>query len=223
MRNIVERNPVNIRAVLFDLDGVLLKSMEQHLEAWRHAFRRFNTLITDLEFYLLEGRGAKSVVETLVNKFGIDPKFIPQILDEKVAFYNNKFHPEFYDGLYSVLDLLKSNHIKMAVVTGGYRDRVSKIIKEYFKGYFCAFVTSDDVKNTKPSPEPYLKGASLLGVKPAQCLVIENAPMGILSAKKAGMEVLAITTTLTKDHLRKADYITNNFKEIQEYLKNSIL
>jgi HAD superfamily hydrolase (TIGR01509 family) len=222
-RNIVERNPVSIRAILFDLDGVLLKSMEQHLEAWQHAFRRFNTLIKDSEFYQLEGRGVKFVVETLAKKYKIDPAFIPEIMDEKVAYYNHKFHPEFYDGLYNVLDLLKSRLIKMAVVTGGYRDRVSKIINDYFKGYFYAIVTSDDVKNTKPYPEPYLKGASLLGVRPAHCLVIENAPMGIMSAKKAGMKVLAITTTLTKVHLQDADFIAKNFKEIQDYLKKNIL
>ena len=197
--------------------------MEQHLEAWQHAFRRFNTLIEESEFYHLEGRGANSVVEILINKYGIDPKFNQQIVDEKVAYYNKKFHPEFYDGLYDVLDFLKSKQIMLAVVTGGYRDLVNKIINEFFDGYFSAFVTSDDVKNTKPYPEPYLKGATLLGVRPEECVVIENAPMGIQSAKKAGMYVLAITSTLTKNHLQEADFIADSFKEIEDYLKKNIL
>jgi len=214
---------VNIRAVLFDLDGVLLKSMEQHLEAWQHAFRRFNALVKESDFYQLEGRGVKSVVENLTDKYGIDSKFKQQIMDEKVAYYNKKFHPEFYDGLYSVLDLLKQKQIELAVVTGGYRDRVSKIINEYFDGYFSAIVTSDDVKNTKPYPEPYLKGATLIGMKTAECLVVENAPMGVQSAKTAGMTVVAITTTLTKDHLKEADFIADSFGEIEEYLKSNIL
>ena len=218
-----ERNPVNIRAVLFDLDGVLLKSMEQHLEAWQHAFRRYNALVKELDFYQLEGRGVKAVVEILTDKYGIDPKFRQQILDDKVAYYNNKFQPEFYEGLLSILDLLKKEHIKMAVVTGGYRDRVSQIVNEYFDGYFSAVVTSDDVKRTKPFPEPYLKGATLLGVRPAQCLVIENAPMGIQAANKAGMKVLAVPTTLTKDYLHEADFIADGFVEIEEYLKKNIL
>jgi beta-phosphoglucomutase len=111
----------------------------------------------------------------------------------------------------------------MAVVTGGYRDRVSQIVNEYFDGYFSAVVTSDDVKRTKPFPEPYLKGATLLGVRPAQCLVIENAPIGIQAAKKAGMKVLAVTTTLTKDYLHEADFIADGFVEIEEYLKKNIL
>jgi beta-phosphoglucomutase len=111
----------------------------------------------------------------------------------------------------------------MAVVTGGYRDRVTKIVNEYFVGYFSAIVTSDDVKNTKPFPEPYLKGATLLGCRPAECLVIENAPMGVEAAKKAGMKVVAITTTMTRNHLDKADVIVDSFAEIETYLKKNIL
>jgi beta-phosphoglucomutase len=214
-----ERNPVDIRAVLFDLDGVLLKSMEQHLEAWQHAFCRYNTFIKDSDFYQLEGRGVKAVVETLTNKFGIDPKFREQLIEVKVEYYNKNFHPEFYDNIYSVLDFLKKKKIDMAVVTGGYRDRVSKIVKEFFDGYFSEIVTSDDVKNTKPFPEPYLKGAALLGYRPAQCLVIENAPMGVESGTKAGMKVIAITTTMTRDYLHKADYVADSFGEIEAYLK----
>ena len=98
---------MNIKAVLFDLDGVLLKSMEQHLEAWQHAFRRFNALVLELDFYKLEGRGVKSVVEILTDKYGIDSKFRQKIMEDKISYYNKKFQPEFYEGLYSVLNLLK--------------------------------------------------------------------------------------------------------------------
>ena len=196
--------------------------MEQHLEAWQHAFRRFNINIRQSDLYQLEGRGVKFVVENLADKYGLDAKFKPQIIKEKVAYYEKIFHAEFYDGIYTVLDVLKKKFIKMAVVTGGYRDRVTRIINEYFEGYFSVLITSDDVINTKPYPEPYLKGAKLLGFEPEQCLVIENAPMGIQSAKKAGMKVLAITTTLTKSHLQKADLIVDSFKEIEEYLNMNL-
>ena len=218
-----ESIPVKMKAVLFDLDGVLLKSMEQHLEAWQHAFRRFNTFIKDSDFYQLEGRGVKAVVETLTKKFDIDQKFNQQLIDVKVAYYNKNFIPEFYDHLYSVLDFLKSSEIPMGVVTGGYRDRVNKIVEDYFNGYFLAIVASDDVKDTKPFPEPYLKGATLLGFKPEDCLVIENAPMGVDAGKKAGMKVVAITTTMTRDYLLNADVIVDSFSEVEAYLKDNII
>ena len=214
---------MSIKAVLFDLDGVLLKSMEQHLEAWQHAFRRFNTIINDSDFFKLEGRGVKAVVETLINKFGLDPNLQDELIETKVAYYNKHFRAEFYDHLYDVLNLIRESQLDLGVVTGGYRDRVTHIVTHYFNNYFSAVVTSDDVKNTKPFPEPYLKGATLLGYRPAECLVIENAPMGVESAKKAGMTVVAITTTMSRDYLKKADVIVDSFVEVEEYIRKHIL
>ena len=205
-------------AVLFDLDGVLLKSMEQHLEAWQHAFSRFRAKVNESDFYQLEGRGVRSVVEILTEKYGIDSKYRQALTDDKVAYYNSNFKEEFYDGIYHLLDTLRNNTIKMAVVTGGMRDRVHKIIEEYFKEYFSAIITSDDVEKTKPYPEPYLKAAALLKVRPEECIVVENAPMGIKSGKAAGMRVIAICTTLDKKYLQEADVIVDTFFEMQNHL-----
>lgn len=205
------------QGVLFDLDGVLLKSMEQHLEAWQHAFSRYKATVKEKDFYHLEGRGVKSVVEMLTDKYGIDTSQRQIIMDEKIKYYNSIFKAEFYDGLYSLLDTLLRRDLKLGVVTGGQRIRVTAIINEFFDGYFSAIVTSDDVENTKPFPEPYLKGAKLLGLKTNQCMVIENAPMGIKAAKNAGITVIAITTTLEKENLIEADYIYRNFGEVEEH------
>lgn len=206
------------RAVLFDLDGVLLKSMEQHLKAWQHAFSHFQVNIKEGDFYQLEGRGVKAVVKILIQKYGIDAKLRQVITDTKIAYYNKNFKAEFYDGIYTLLDTLHRQHIKMAVVTGGMRDRVYKIVEDYFQDYFSAIVTSDDVQKTKPSPEPYLKAASMINHAPEECVVIENAPMGIESGKAAGMTVIAICTTLGKNYLSGADVITDSFFEILDYL-----
>lgn len=205
-------------AVLFDLDGVLLKSMEQHLKAWQHAFSRFKAKVNENDFFQLEGRGVRSVVEILTKKYGIDPKFRQDLIDDKIAYYDTKFKAEFYDGIYTLLNTLRYNNIKMGVVTGGRRDRVETIVTDYFKDYFSAIVTSDDVKNTKPYPEPYLKGAKLLHTQPEHCVVIENAPMGIKAGNAAGMTVIAISTTLNKGYLQEADVITHSFSEIQQHL-----
>ena len=213
---------MNYKGVLFDLDGVLIKSVEQHLEAWQHAFGHYKTTIEAREFYLLEGRGVKSVVEALTDKYGIDASLRQKIVDDKVKFYKSIFRPEFYDGIYSLLDMLKEKNIRMAVVTGAMRDRVNDLVREHLDGYFSAIISSDDVKNTKPYPEPYLKGASLLGLKAEECVVVENAPMGIKAAKKAGMVVIAITTTLRKEDLQEADYITESFNEVKKYLDEQV-
>jgi beta-phosphoglucomutase len=192
--------------------------MEQHLEAWQHAFSRYKTTVKEKDFYYLEGRGVKSVVEMLTDKYGIDTRQRQIIMEEKIRYYNSIFKAEFYDGLYSLLDTLRKRGLKLGVVTGGLRNRVTAIISEFFDGYFSAIVTSDDVENTKPFPEPYLKGAHLLGLKNNQCVVVENAPMGIKAAKNAGISVIAITSTLEKEDLKEADYIYNNFGEVEGHI-----
>jgi len=209
---------VNFSGVLFDMDGVLLKSMEQHLEAWQHAFRRFRTTVKKEDFYQLEGRGVKSVVDTLVEKYQIDPAYKKSIVEEKIAYYQNIFEPVFYDGLFTLLDKLKDSAKKMAVVTGGQRFWVEKIIETYFAGYFAAIISSDDVTHTKPFPEPYLKGAAALNLRPDECIVIENAPMGIRAGKAAGIRVIALTTTLEQNHLQEADLIAGDFARVQTLL-----
>jgi beta-phosphoglucomutase len=192
--------------------------MEQHLEAWRHGFSRFEAMVSEEDFFLLEGRGVKSVVDTLVERYNIDSKFKDEIMKSKIDYYNSNFEPIFYDGIYALLDNLKSQNIQLGVVTGGMRDRVNEIIDRYFKNYFSTRITSDDVENTKPFPEPYLKGASMLDLPPEDCIVIENAPMGIKAGKEAGMYVVGITTTLDSKYLKEADVIVNSFDEVNTHL-----
>ena len=211
---------MRIRAVLFDLDGVLIKSMEQHLEAWQHAFSRFGVFIHADDFYHLEGRGVKKVVQALLAKYQIDPELEQQILNEKVAYYDRIFKADFYDGLFDLLDYLKQKQILMGVVTGGMRNRVCQIVEKHFSGYFDCVITSDDVENTKPFPEPYLTCAAKLGLNSEECIVIENAPLGIQSAIGARMKVIALTSTLEKENLKRADYIVDSFAEIENLFKN---
>ena len=106
----------------------------------------------------------------------------------------------------------------MAVVTGGNKKRVSKIISEHFAGFFSAFVTIDDVENGKPHPEPFIKGAQKLSLNTKECIVVENAPMGVTAAKTAGCTVIAIKTTLQEKHLKNADFIVDTFNEVEEKL-----
>lgn len=197
--------------------------MEQHLEAWQHAFSRYGVNVKESEFYMLEGRGVKMVVDTLIRQYHVNPDLKDKITQDKVNYYNNIFKAEFYDGLYTLLDMLQKNKMIMAVVTGGMRDRVNKIISDYFKVYFSAIVTSADVVNTKPFPEPYINAATQLGIAAEDCIVIENAPLGIKAAKDAGMFVFAIQTTLSKEYLKEADVITKSFAEIEQILKKEFL
>jgi sugar-phosphatase len=104
---------------------------------------------------------------------------------------------------------------RWGVVTSGSRPLASARLR------FCGLpvpevlVTSDDVANGKPHPEPYLKGAERLGYMPADCLVIEDAPAGIQSARAGGFEVLGITSTYAADDLGLADAVIGRLEQIR--------
>jgi beta-phosphoglucomutase len=206
-------------AVLFDLDGVIIKSMEQHLEAWQYAFSNFGARITAEDFYDLEGRGVRVVSEILAKKFKIPLNRAPEIRRRKNAYYDRIAKIEYYEGLFPLLIDLKENDKKLAIITGSIKKRVQKLINGRLNGFFSAIVTSEDVEHTKPFPEPFLKGAELLKVPPQNCIVIENAPLGIEAAKRAGMMVFAVTSTVPVEQLRNADYIFPSLIEIHEKIK----
>ncbi|GAB4341327.1 MAG: HAD family phosphatase [Calditrichia bacterium] len=209
-----------MQALLFDFDGVIVQSMEDHYEGWRQALLEFGIEMPPEELYMLEGQGARVVASQLTRKYNLYSVSSDYLAEKKNAIYDKIKKIRFYPNLLDVLNWGKERELKMAVVTGGGRDRVVKTLEEFgLSDYFMAIVTADDVENTKPSPEPYLAAAQFLGVKPEDCLVIENAPLGIRSGKAAGMKVVAITTTLTPKYLKEADVVVNSFLELLDTLK----
>lgn len=204
------------KGILFDFDGVVVKSMEQHFTAWKKAFAGFGVQILPEEFYILEGQGVSIISHRLGKNHGLDEQAVERVMERKINYYNQFMHIEFYDYFHDFLDYVIQNNIPRGIVTGGNRERVSGIVNQYFNGKFSCLVTVNDVKRGKPYPDPFLKGAEMLGLSPQECIVIENAPMGIEGAVKAGMTVIAITTTLKAEYLKQAHYIVNDFKEVQK-------
>ena len=213
-------------ALLFDFDGVLVKSMEIHYQAWCRALKEYKIEMDGPEdLYMLEGQGAKTVARQLAQRLGLSSEEILDIVDKKHAYYQEtKSMVEIYPGLLDVLHWARDQGLKMAVVTGGNRARVTRTLAGFeLLDFFSVLVTSDDVDETKPSPMPYLKAAKKLRMKPQQCVVIENAPLGIKSGKAAGMTVVAVTTTLKPCYMKEADIIVDDFKGLLALLKERVI
>ena len=102
----------------------------------------------------------------------------------------------------------------MGLVSGSPSDEINKILPAKLRKLFTSIVAGNQVKNGKPHPEPYLKAAKLLKVLPGACLVIENAPFGITSAKQAGMPCIAVSTSLPKEYLTAADLVVESLNQI---------
>jgi len=209
---------LSIKGILFDFDGVVVKSMEQHFAAWQKAFAEKGVRITQDEFFILEGQGIYTISSLLGKQHGLSDEDIDYVRERKLNYYNQFMTIEFYDYFPEMLARLHNKNIPMGIVTGGVRARVTKIVDDYFNGEFSAIVTVDDVKRGKPFPDPFLKGAEMLHLAPAECVVLENAPMGIRAAVDAGMTVIAITTTLPEEKLQQAHHIAHNFREVENIL-----
>lgn len=209
-----------MRAILFDFDGVVIKSMESHYQGWRKAMEEYGIDMSPEELYILEGQGVEEVASQLVRKFNIPSEERHNIIEKKRFYYNQVKKDEVYPNFLDVLEWATEKELKIALVTGGDREVVIQALKAYgIDAYFQTIVTSNDVMHSKPSPEPYLKACELLQEKPGECIVIENSPLGILSAKNAGIKCIAITTTLQSSYLKNADVVTDNFTEVLEALK----
>jgi len=188
-----------MKAILFDFDGVVIKSMEDHFQGWRKALAEYGIDMNPEELYVLEGQGVEEVASQLVRKFNIPAEERKTIIQKKRFYFDQVKKVELYPND---------------------RERVMLALQEYgIDTYFHAIITSDDVLHTKPSPEPYINASEFLGIEPAHCIVVENAPLGILSAKAAGMKCIAVTTTLPPAFLKKADVVADNFQEVLEALR----
>lgn len=204
-----------MKAILFDFDGVVIKSMEQHFEAWRKAFEEQEITLKPEDFFVLEGQGIHTIANHLGAQNGLSAEQISKVMDRKLNYYNQFMTIRFYEYFPEMLQNLRMKNIPMGIVTGGTKSRVTSVIENHFAGVFKSVVTVDDVERGKPFPDSFLKGAAELGLPPADCVVVENAPLGVEGAKTAGTKVIAITTTLPAESLSKADYIVNNFQELE--------
>jgi beta-phosphoglucomutase len=209
-----------MQAILFDFDGVVIRSMEDHYEGWRKALEEYGIDMAPEELYVMEGSGVEELANQFTRKFNIPHDEAPNIIRKKSFYYDQIKKIEFYPNLIDVLQWIKEKELKTALVTGGERFRVMETLENFgLAGQFNAIVTADDVEFTKPSPEPYLKAAEILNVEPKACVVIENAPLGIRSAKNAGMYCIAVTTTLPRKYLTHADVVTDSLEEVLTTLK----
>jgi beta-phosphoglucomutase len=212
------------KAVLFDLDGVITDTMGLHYEAYRQAFAEYGVEVSELDIYLREGMPSMEVGREIARDKGaaLGDGQIRKLIDEKREIYRALAARKAatYNGVPETLRMLRASGVRLALVTGSNRKSVAQVIKDVgLEGCFDAIVTGDSLPRGKPFPDPYLKGMEELGVPPENSVVVENAPLGIRSARAAGAgHVIAVTTTLPPEYLEEADDVMASFAGIEECL-----
>ena len=195
-------------AVLFDLDGVLCDSTQQVDREWREWAARKGV---DGDAIMAIAHGVRTI--EVIRR--VAPHLDAEV--EAAAIEDHEAHDQ--TGVVvmpGALELVKSiPGRRWGVVTSGSRLLAQNRLRHCGLPVPEVLVTSDDVTNGKPHPEPYLKGAEHLGFRPAECLVIEDAPAGIQSARAGGMKVIGMASTYTTAMLAEADAVVQKLGLIQ--------
>ncbi len=195
-------------AVLFDLDGVLVNSTHSVERQWRMWAAEIGV---DAEQVLEIAHGRRTLEVVQLLKPNLDAQSEVIRLEAREA--------EDTDGVAvmpGAAELLASIPAeRWAIVTSGTRHLATSRLRLAQLPIPKVLVCGDEVFNGKPHPEPYLKGAQLLGVDPCECLVIEDAPAGIGSAHAGGMKVIALASTYPPQELQDADAVILNFSQLE--------
>ncbi|MCX5693987.1 MAG: HAD family phosphatase [Candidatus Omnitrophica bacterium] len=204
------------QAVIFDMDGVIIDSMPYHFIAWYEALRPWGIRVSCFEVYAQEGERWETTLKELLRRNKIKPtvKVLNTIFALRQKIFKRYFKRFIFLGAYELLVDLKKRGFLLGLVTGTPLEGIKKIMPVKILKLFTGIVAGNQVKNGKPHPEPYLRAASLLKIAPESCLVIENAPFGITSAKQAGMSCIAVSTSLPKEYLTAADLVVENLSQI---------
>lgn len=206
------------KAVLFDFDGVLVNSMPFHVTAWQNLFRAFNISVQPDDVLLTEGCRSIELAEKIFSdwNYDISSEELDKFVEQKQLRYQEITQAELDPSAVPLIDKLKRRGKLIGLVTGTARSNVDKILAPENRTIFDVLVTGDDLKKGKPNPEGYLKAAGKLNLAPGQCLVVENAPLGIQAARNAGMKVVALTTTLKRRQLAGADFYSSSLAELEK-------
>jgi len=203
------------QAVIFDLDGTLIDNNSYHRQTWEKYLEKIGKKISEEEFNAnMNGRTNEDAIKYIFGKDISNEDSLKHTL-EKESLYREIYKPFIkpVPGLIDFLQILKNKNIPMAIATSGIQPNIDFMFENIpIKQYFDLVVNSSHIKKGKPDPEIYLKVASLLHVSPKNCLVFEDAAVGIKSAKAAGMKVIAVATTQLKEELAEADEIVDDYR-----------
>lgn len=193
------------RAVVFDMDGVLVDSGAHHRDAWRAMFGDLGRTPPPEFWRLTLGRPAEEAVALLLD--GIDPGEARRLANLKRAHYArlSRRGTVAVAGAPAFVEALARDGVPRAVATSATRRDLDRVLVELgLRPLFEVAVTADDVRWGKPHPEVYLRAAAGLGVDPSACLVFEDAVVGVQAARAAGMRVIGITSAHTAAELLDA-------------------
>ena len=208
-----------LKAVLFDMDGVLVDSEEFICKAAIEMFREKGLKVNPQDFIPFVGTGENRYIGGVAEKYNF-PVDIEEVKKRTYEIYDtivrNKLKP--LPGVKEFIESCRKRNLRIAVATSADEVKMRINLREIGLPVetFDVTVNGLQIERKKPFPDIYLKAAEMLGVEPKNCLVIEDAPSGITSAKAAGMECLAVMSSFKEKELKEADWIVKDLTSVPD-------
>lgn len=213
------------RAVIFDMDGVLVDSYQPHFESWRALARESGIEMTETQFASSFGRTSREIIAEYWGD-GLSAERVKAMDDRKELLYRQiiaKACP-IMDGAVELIESLHADGFGIAVGSSGPPENVALVLDKLDRRpMFGAVVTGMDVTRGKPDPQVFLLAAQRLGVPPGRCVVVEDAPAGVAAANAAGMPCAAILGTAPPEKLSGARIIVSSLRELTPQRMDALL
>jgi beta-phosphoglucomutase len=203
-----------VRAVLWDLDGVLVDSAPFHFQAWRELLASLGRELSEAGFRRTFGWRNDAILRELVGD--LPPSEVERLGARKEALFRRAALGNIValPGALALLGLLRERGFKLAVVSSTPQGNIDLILGSLgVEAAFDVIVGEEDVKQGKPDPEGFLLAAKRLGVPPGECVVIEDAPVGVEAAKRGGMRCVGVSRNRPRDALAEADLVVESLED----------
>lgn len=209
-----------LKAVIFDMDGVIIDSEPVHLKLEQKMFRELGINVTKEEHYSYIGTTSNYMWEDIRNKHGVTKVLEELVKNDRDTYFNHLISKEnemiLIDGVKEFIKELHKNGVKLAIASSSPLNVIEAVAGIFgIDEYFDILVSGDYVEKSKPEPDIFLYAAKKLGVSPEDCIVVEDSHNGVLAAKKAGMSCIGYMNPAsgTQD-ISMADLVVDCFSKV---------
>lgn len=215
----------NVKAIIFDMDGVLIDSERISFQSFQEVLKEYNYTIDEAKYLKFIGRNVKGIKEIFEKEYGADFPF-DEVYAKKSKLateITNKNGVIIKSGVHELLDYLRDNEYKIAVATSTRKERALELLEAgNIKPKVNYVIGGDQVENSKPNPEIFIKAAKGIGVEPDNCIVIEDSDAGITAAHAAKMIGIHVPDMkeLEPETKELAFKVFGSLLEVREYLKS---
>jgi beta-phosphoglucomutase len=217
---------MNQAAVIFDMDGVICHTNPFHSLAFKTFFAKRDLYPTEEDFAMhMYGKSNSYILKHFLSREIVGQEFIDLEFEKESLFreiYAENIKP--IERYLAFLSELKSGGFKTAVATSAPRANLDLIMgKLGFESNMESLLASENVSQHKPNPEVYLKSAENLGVNPDKCIVFEDSFSGVMAGLNAGMQVVGVLSSHTKDELPPCSLYINDYREVDLLTINKMI